>query len=189
MTAPDYIFPDNTVLINFAIIGQLPLLKELLQGKGAWVAAVAAECELSVLTGLYPTLGTVAAMMAEPLMPTAAERVDGRAIRNDIAAPYEPFPKSYGEAETLAIIERRNLSALVITDDGGVGRYVKDKKLGVKVLSTTDILALSVRTGRLTQSAGEVHIATLCAANRRRVSLNLFRAALPPAATGQFVKK
>jgi len=189
VTAPEYIFPDNTVLINFAIIGQLALLEQILQGKGAWVAAVAAECELSVRTGLYPTLRTVAAMMTTPLMPTAAERVDGRAIRNDIAAPYEPFPKSYGEAETLAIIERRNLSALIITDDGGVGDYVKDKKLGIKVVSTTDILALSVRTGRLTRSAGEVHIATLCAANRRRVSVNLFRAALPPMTTVQRVKK
>ena len=185
MTSPDYIFPDNTVLINFAIIEELPLLQELLSGKGTWVAAVAAECENSARTGLYPAaLGAASAMMIETLNPTRAETIDARTIRNDIAMPSEPFPKSYGEAQTLAIITKRNLSAIVITDDGGVGRYVEENSLGVTVVSTTDILAMAVRTGRITQPVGEAHIAKLVAARRHRISVNRFRASLALRTTG-----
>jgi hypothetical protein len=105
VTAFDYFFPDNTVLINFAIIEQMPLLRGLLLEKGTWVAAVAAECEQSARTGLYPlALGTAGAIMTETLVPTRTEMADARTIRNDIASANEPFPKSYGEAQTLAII-------------------------------------------------------------------------------------
>lgn len=181
MTAPEHLFPDNTVLINFAIIEQVSLLEKILSGKGTWVAAVAAECELSVRTGLYPAeLASVSAMITETLIPTRSEVIDARTIRNEIAAPYEPFPKSYGEAQTLAIITKRDLSAIVITDDGGVGRYVADNKLEVVVVSTTDILAMAVRARLMTQPEGEAHIAKLVAAGRHRVSLKRFRASLAP---------
>lgn len=123
MSAPDFLFPDNTALINFAIIGELPLLGSLLGTKGAWAAAVAAECERSARSGEYPdALGDAASIITTTFMTTEAERVDARTIRNEIAKPNEPFPKSYGEAETLAIITKRGLSSIVITDDGGVGR-------------------------------------------------------------------
>jgi hypothetical protein len=37
-------FPDNTVLINFAIITRMDLLSRLANGNGRWCATVAAEC-------------------------------------------------------------------------------------------------------------------------------------------------
>ena len=181
MTSPEHLFPDNTVLINFAIIEQVPLLEKLLAGKGKWVAAVAAECELSIRTGLYPAeLASVSGMMTETLIPSRSEAIDARTIRNEIAAPYEPFPKSYGEAQTLAIITKRDLSAIVITDDGGVGRYVAENEIEVIVVSTTDILAMAVRANLMTQPEGEAHIAKLIAAGRHRISLKRFRASLAP---------
>lgn len=181
MTAPDYLFPDNTVLINFAIIGELPLLGGLLGSKGAWVAAVEAECEASARTGRYPAgLAGAASIITHTLYPTTAENIDARAIRNQIAKPGEPFPKSYGEAQTMAIITKRGLSSVFITDDGGVGDYVRGNTLPVTVISTTDVLALAVRTGRMTQTLAEQHIATLVAAGRKRISLKRFRASLSP---------
>jgi predicted nucleic acid-binding protein len=181
VTAADYFFPDNTVLINFSIIEEMPLLEALLNGKGAWVSAVAAECEKSTRTGLYPDgLGTAGEMMTAVFFPTPVETVDARTIRNDIASADEPFPKSYGEAQTLAIITRRNLEAIVITDDGGVGRYVKENNLSTRVISTTDLLALAVRVNLISQEQGEAHIAKLVAEKRHRISLKRFRASLAP---------
>jgi hypothetical protein len=40
-------FPDNTVLINFAMINRMDLLERLANGNGAWCATVAAECRKS----------------------------------------------------------------------------------------------------------------------------------------------
>jgi hypothetical protein len=37
-------FPDNTVLINFAIINRMDLLERLANGNGRWCATVAIEC-------------------------------------------------------------------------------------------------------------------------------------------------
>jgi len=52
------IFPDNTVLINFALINRMDLLGRLANGNGRWCATIAAECaesakrpELAALQG------------------------------------------------------------------------------------------------------------------------------------------
>ncbi|AEH08929.1 hypothetical protein FsymDg_1462 [Candidatus Protofrankia datiscae] len=41
------LFPDNTVLINFAILNRMDLLGRLANGNGRWCATVAAECDAS----------------------------------------------------------------------------------------------------------------------------------------------
>jgi hypothetical protein len=38
------LFPDNTVLVNFAIISRMDLLARLANGNGQWCATVASEC-------------------------------------------------------------------------------------------------------------------------------------------------
>jgi hypothetical protein len=40
-------FPDNTVLCNFATVGALALLEQVLDGRGRWVEAIAHEAEQS----------------------------------------------------------------------------------------------------------------------------------------------
>ncbi|HET9896728.1 MAG TPA: hypothetical protein VFQ44_17495 [Streptosporangiaceae bacterium] len=40
----DVLFPDNTVLISFALINWMDLLRRLANGKGRWCACVASEC-------------------------------------------------------------------------------------------------------------------------------------------------
>ena len=46
--------PDNTVLINFAIIGAMELLGELLNGQGSWCISIARECQNS--RNYYPDI-------------------------------------------------------------------------------------------------------------------------------------
>ncbi|MGF7238301.1 MAG: hypothetical protein ACQSGP_25575 [Frankia sp.] len=52
------LFPDNTVLINFAIINRMDLLERLANGNGRWCATVASECWTSAR---QPDLGALAA--------------------------------------------------------------------------------------------------------------------------------
>ena len=43
----DYLFPDNTVLCNFAAVNRLDLIKSVLDGRGRWTEAVAYEASRS----------------------------------------------------------------------------------------------------------------------------------------------
>ena len=49
-------FPDNTVLINLAIINRMDLLEKLANGNGQWCATVAGECAESAA---YPGLSAL----------------------------------------------------------------------------------------------------------------------------------
>jgi hypothetical protein len=42
-----FLFPDNTVLCNFAAVDRLDLLKAVLDGRGQWTEAVAYEASRS----------------------------------------------------------------------------------------------------------------------------------------------
>jgi hypothetical protein len=66
-------FPDNTVLINFAIINRMDLLERLANGNGQWCATVSGECAESAR---YPGLAALSAaekIFGEPLYPSPAE--------------------------------------------------------------------------------------------------------------------
>lgn len=41
-----WVFPDNTVLCNFAAVSRLDLLKDWLRGRGRWCEAVAFEARV-----------------------------------------------------------------------------------------------------------------------------------------------
>ncbi|MCG3039466.1 hypothetical protein L7D48_02570 [Streptomyces sp. S1A] len=51
-------FPDNTVLCNFAAVDRLSLLEKVLDGRGRWTQAVAAEAGRSAR--YWPKLEQVA---------------------------------------------------------------------------------------------------------------------------------
>jgi hypothetical protein len=106
-------FPDNTVLINFAIINRMDLLEKLANGNGQWCATVAGECSESAK---YPGLAALSAaedIFGEPLYPDPAEHQDVQVLRNRLASPGDPPTKHLGEAETVAIITRRRLSCFL----------------------------------------------------------------------------
>lgn len=53
-----FLFPDNTVLCNFAAVDQLDLLKAVLDGRGRWTEAVAYEATRSA--AVLPALRALA---------------------------------------------------------------------------------------------------------------------------------
>ena len=42
---PRLVFPDTTVLINFALVDEMPLLGQLVANNGSWCGTVASECD------------------------------------------------------------------------------------------------------------------------------------------------
>lgn len=66
-----FLFPDNTVLCNFAAVERLDLLRTVLNGRGRWTAAVAYEAEKS--TRFLPALADIATdgWLDEPIEITA----------------------------------------------------------------------------------------------------------------------
>jgi len=86
-------FPDNTVLVNFAIINRMNLLAKLANGNGQWCATVAGECAESAR---YPGLAALSAaeeIFGEPLYPDPAEHQDVLVLRNQLARPGDPPTK------------------------------------------------------------------------------------------------
>ena len=61
------LFPDNTVLCNFAAVDRLDLLRDSLRGRGRWTEAVAAEAAASA--AFLPALHTLIAQrwLADPI--------------------------------------------------------------------------------------------------------------------------
>ena len=59
---PPLVFPDNTVLCNFASVNRLELLEGWLRGRGRWTAAVAYEVGRS--TTVLPALASIGRLAA-----------------------------------------------------------------------------------------------------------------------------
>lgn len=161
MSGLHLLFTDNTVPINFSLIGEISLLSAVLDGRGAWTGAVQAECEKSIETGLYPGLDKVAGFITNCFTADDLEQAQARTIRRDIAKPDEAFPKSFGEAETIAVIRSRSLPAAFLTDDGGAAAYVEQRRLGLTIITTAELLALAVTLNHLTADAGRDHVLSL----------------------------
>ncbi|WP_406013448.1 hypothetical protein OG520_14525 [Streptomyces sp. NBC_00984] len=139
-------FPDNTVLCNFAAVDRLALLEKVLDGRGRWTQAVAAEAEQS--TRYWPKLRQVAddGWLGEPIeIDDPAETALVDRLRRVVFAGSPSRPLQHlGEAETLVVIERRaELSTSVwITDDGEAGHYARRK--GIRVKDTVDLMREAV---------------------------------------------
>lgn len=161
MTELQLLLTDNTVPINFSLIGQIPLLRDLLNGQGAWTGTVQAEYENSVSTGLYADLADVAGFIAHSFIATDEEQKQARTIRRDIAKPDEPFPRSFGEAESIAVIRNRGLQAAFLTDDVGAAVYVELRELGLKIITTAELLALAVNLGSIAEDTGRDYVLSL----------------------------
>lgn len=81
------LFPDTTVLVNFAIIDRMDLLGRLSNGNGRWCATVAEECAASArqpdLGGLVDAFG----IFGDPLFPDPTELLDMTLLRTELASP------------------------------------------------------------------------------------------------------
>ena len=138
-------FPDNTVLVNFAIINRIDLLERLANGNGRWCATVATECAESAARPELATLTGAREIFGEPLFPDAAEHQDVRLLRDQLASPGDPPTRHLGEAETIAIIVRRQLRCFFVSDDRSAARLATQN--GIQVVRTWHLLKVAYRKG------------------------------------------
>jgi predicted nucleic acid-binding protein len=138
-------FPDNTVLINFAIINRMDLLERLAHGNGRWCATVATECAESARRPGLAALDGAGGIFGEPLFPEDAEHQDIRVLRDQLAGPGDPPTQHLGEAETIAIIVRRRLSCFFVSDDHGAARLATQHS--IQAVGTWHLLKVACRAG------------------------------------------
>ena len=138
-----FFFADNTVLVNFALMGRLDLLERLLRGQGRWCRVVAQECDRSSrLEGLGDLTG-VGKFLGEPVEPERREQLDTSVIRDRLIGPRDVPTKSLGEAETLAVVSSRFGGSWFVTDDRGAQREAQ--QLGIPRVTTGDLILLALR--------------------------------------------
>lgn len=159
---PKLFLPDNTVLINFAIIRRVDLLAELVKGQGAWCLSIARECDKS--RAFHPDLSEAAAIFGAPLIPDASERLDAKIMRETMASPGESPTQHLGEAETIAIMSARQLDGLFLTDDAGARALAQRHQ--ITAVSTWDLLRLAHKVNKITRPVLTGYLRTLAAADR-----------------------
>ena len=152
-------FPDNTVLINFAIINRMDLLERLANGNGRWCATVATECAESAKRPGLTALNESGGIFGDPLFPDGAEHQDIRVLRDQLASPGDRPTQHLGEAETIAIIIRRQLSCFFVSDDRGAARLAAQN--GIQVVGTWHLLKVAHRKGWVDADAFWGYVLTL----------------------------
>jgi predicted nucleic acid-binding protein len=136
------LFPDNTVLVNFALINRVDVLQHIMSGRAAWCATVASECRRSAAEPGLELMTDYADTLGAPLYPeTQAEHLQVQLLRDELAIPGDPPTRHLGEAETLALIIGRNLEAVFVTDDQGARRLAAVH--GIRCYTTWDMLKLA----------------------------------------------
>lgn len=144
-----HLFPDNTVLCNFACVHQLGLLSRLLDGKGRWVEAVAYECDQSSIH--YPDLKTipVEGWLGDPI--EVSDDVDIRQIEGIRKAIFggsaaQPL-RHLGEAQTIHVVGRWTdfADSTWLSDDQESLRVAR--RQGIAVRETQHLVAEAVQWG------------------------------------------
>lgn len=145
----DYLFPDNTVLCNFAAVNRLDLLKSVLGGRGRWTEAVADEAsrsasKLSALRSL-PAEG----WLDEPIEITDESDIQTvNQIRRAVFGGTDDDPlRHLGEAQTCYVIKNwtRFAGSWWISDDREALRYAKFQ--GITTRETIDLMSIAVVDG------------------------------------------
>lgn len=143
-------FPDTTVLCNFAAVGKLDLLRDLLDGRGRWTEAIAYEVARSAR--VIPALRDVPGdgWLGDPISISSDQSMRVEEIRVAAlgGARAEPL-KHRGEAETCFVIRYvTGLSEAVwITDDEAA--YDFGGRLGILTWDTRTLVEYLIADGTL----------------------------------------
>lgn len=147
----EHLFPDNTVLCNFAAVDRLDILKSVLGGRGRWTEAVAYEASRSAAK-LPPLLRLpLEGWLDEPIEITNPVDVQKIArIRRAVFGGRDDQPlKHLGEAQTCYVI--KNWASFAgswwISDDGDAIRYAKFQSITTR--ETIDIFSIAVADGEI----------------------------------------
>lgn len=147
------VFPDNTVLINFACIDELGLLEGWLRGRGRWTAAVHFEATRSA--SYYPPLNAAIAgsWLGEPIEVPDEGQVD-RIRRNVFGGTAAEPLRHLGEAETchLLMTDSQWHEAWWVSDDRDALEYARRQSILTR--ETRDIVAELVADGDLSAISG-----------------------------------
>lgn len=161
------IFPDNTVLCNFAAVGRLDLLEGWLRGRGRWCDAVAHEALMS--TRVWPALATVFAdgWLGEPIevdeqAAGEIERLRRVALGGDLGRPTQHL----GEAQACWVIREvaEYAGAWWVSDDRDALEYARAK--GIQTYRTADVMGAIVADGDLTAVQAHRLLLDMTAADR-----------------------
>lgn len=143
------LFPDNTVLCNFACVRQLKLLARLLDGNGRWVEAVAHECDQS--SAFYPDLKTIAVdgWLGDPV--EISDEIEQRQVEGIRRAVFGGMAgratQHLGEAQTIHVISRwaGYSGSIWLSDDQESLRVAR--RQGIAVRETQHLVAEAVQWG------------------------------------------
>jgi hypothetical protein len=147
----EHLFPDNTVLCNFAAVNRLDLLKSVLGGRGRWTEAVAYEASQSAAK--LPPLLTLPSdgWLDEPIeiSDPAEVRTVARIRRVVFGGTTDQPLKHLGEAQTCYVIKNWDAfaGAWWISDDGEAIRYAEFQHITTR--ETIDIVAIAVADGEI----------------------------------------
>lgn len=136
---PRLVFPDTTVLVNFALVDGMPLLAHLVGGNGSWCGTVASECDDQASKQGLSRMREAHNIFGEPLrLETQREFVDFR-VNQDFfrQASINPEATHAGESETLAILSARSIKSVVVSDDRAVPLRLANLNLNPIVQATT----------------------------------------------------
>ena len=150
-----FLFPDNTVLCNFACVDRLDLLRILLDGRGRWTAAIAYELERS--SWLLPALRSVITerWLDEPIEITEESEVERvHRMRRAVFGGGDDRPLEHlGEAETCFVLKEwaEFAGSWWISDDREALRHAQFQ--GITTRETLDLMIMAVVNGDLTDRA------------------------------------
>lgn len=137
-------FHDTSVLVNFHRPGLIPVLGALFGEKVRWTATIRRECERLERTLALPGLVEAAdVLLDDPLVPNTGEHIAIRQLRTRMATPGDHPDEHLGEAETITIIQRRLLDAVLVTDDRGAQQWAST----MPSVGTWRVIRLAYRRG------------------------------------------
>jgi predicted nucleic acid-binding protein len=162
------LFPDTTVLCNFASVGRLDLLELVLDGQGRWTEAVAHEAENSEDWHRDLKLIRQAGWLGDPI-----SIVDDAALRQVEYIRQNPLggrglkpTKHLGEAQTFYLILREDAfrGAHWISDDRSSIDYAHSQHIAVR--ETVHIVGEAVALGKIQLRDGFALMQQMVAAGR-----------------------
>jgi len=145
----EFLFPDNTVLCDFAAVDRLDLLRSILGGRGRWTEAVAYEASRS--ERYLPALASLntEAWLGEPIEVTQEADIQQiERIRRAVFGGTESRPLLHlGEAQSCYLILNwaEFAGSWWITNDRDALRYARFK--GITTRETIDLMSIAVSNG------------------------------------------
>ena len=152
----EFLFPDNTVLCDFAAVERVDLLRSVLNGRGRWTEAVTYEASRSarVLPALRALLGDDS--LGEPIeIDDEHEILRINAIQRAVFGGDDDEPlKHLGEAQTCFLIRERPefAGSWWISDDKESLCYAR--RQGITTRETVDLVGTAVAYGDLGAEEG-----------------------------------